>query len=103
AAFDNLESAYRFILALNPLVMSTAAVPAYFLARRVATRGLALVVALLTVAVPSMAYARFVMTENLFYPLFLVVLYVLFLALEKPTPKRQALLIAALLVAGLTR
>lgn len=103
AIFDNLESAYRFILALNPLLMSAAAVPSYLLARRVATRGTALLAALLTVAVPSIAYTRFVMSESLFYLVFLVFLNALFLLLEDPTAKRQALLIVMLVVAGLTR
>ena len=51
--------------------MSLAAVPAYFLARRVAREGLALLAALLAVAIPSLAYTGTVMTENVFYPLFL--------------------------------
>ena len=52
--------------------MSLTAVPAYLIARRVvSTRG-ALVVAVLTVAVPSTFYAGTIMTENAFYPIFLV-------------------------------
>ena len=51
--------------------MSLAAVPAYFLARRVLAAGLSLVAALLAVAVPSMLYTGTMMTENAFYPLFL--------------------------------
>jgi hypothetical protein len=103
ALFDNLETAYRFILALNPLLMSAAAIPAYFLARRVTARGPALLAAVLTVAVPSMVYTRFVMSESLFYLLFLVFAYALFLSLEDPNLKRQALLILTLLATGLTR
>ena len=103
AAFNDLGSAYRVILTLNSLLMSLAAVPAYLLARRITSRGPALVAAVLTVAIPSMTYTRFVMTESLFYPLFLVFVYVLFLALENPTPRRQLLLIATMTAAGLTR
>ena len=45
--------------------MSLAAVPAFFLARRVVSDRLALLAALLTIAVPSLAYGT-VMTENVF-------------------------------------
>jgi hypothetical protein len=103
AVFDDLESAYRFILALNPLLMSAAAVPAYLLARRVVARGPALLAAVLTVAVPSMTYTRFVMSESVFYLVFLFFAVALFLLLEDPTIKRQVLLIVMLVVAGLTR
>ncbi len=65
--------------------MSLAAVPAFFLARRVVRDGLALLAALIAVAIPSLAYTGTVMTENAFYPLFLVVALVLVLVLERPT------------------
>ena len=47
--------------------MSLAAIPAYFLARRVVGTSLSLLAALLAVAVPSLAYTGTVMTENVFY------------------------------------
>ena len=84
--FDNLVDAYAGVKTLNAFVMSLAAVPAFFLARRVVRDGLALLAAVMTVAVPSMAYTGTVMTENPFYPLFLLVALVLVLALERPTP-----------------
>jgi len=83
--------------------MSLAAVPAYFLARRVVRPGLALVVSLLTVAVPSMVYTGMLMTENLFYPLFLCCALALVAVLERPTLGRLAVLLALSLVAFLTR
>ena len=75
--------------------MSLAAVPAFFLARRVVREALALLAALLAVAIPSIAYTGTVMTENVFYPLFLLVALVLVLVLERPTPLLVALLLAA--------
>ena len=47
--------------------------------------------------VPWMVYARFVMTESLFYPVFLWFVLALVCALERPTPRRQVivLLVAA--------
>ncbi len=103
ALFESLPEAYAGVKALNALVMSLAAVPAYFLARRVASEGLALVAALLAVAVPSLAYTGTVMTENVFYPLFLVFALVLVLVLERPAALRIALLLVLLVVACATR
>ena len=56
ALFESVPQAYAAAKAINALVMSLAAVPAYFLARRVLAEPLALVAAALTVAVPSMVY-----------------------------------------------
>jgi hypothetical protein len=86
ALFENLVDAYTGVKTLNAFLMSLAAVPAFFLARRVVRDGLALLAAVMTVAVPSLAYTGTVMTENPFYPLFLVVALVLVVALERPTP-----------------
>ena len=80
-AFDGLVDAYAAVKLINSAVMSLAAIPAYFLARRVVGQGLALLAAVLAVAVPSVAYTGTVMTENVFYPLFLVVALVLVLVL----------------------
>ena len=52
---------------------------------------------------PSLAYTGTVMTENVFYPLFLVVTLVLVLVLERPTALRVALLVALVAVAFATR
>jgi hypothetical protein len=103
ALFSSLPQAYAAVKVVNSIVMSLAAVPAYFLARRVVGAWLALLAAALTVAVPSFAYTGTVMTENLFYPLFLVVALVLVLVLERPTWPRVALLVGLLLVAYETR
>ena len=47
--------------------MSLTVVPVYFLARRVAGRGLALAAAALSVAVPALTYTGNLMVENAFY------------------------------------
>jgi hypothetical protein len=92
--FDSLPTAYAAVKTVNAVLMSLAAIPAFFLARRVVRDPYALLAALLAVAVPSLAYTGTVMTENAFYPLFLVVVLVLVLALERPTPLRVLLLLA---------
>jgi len=103
ALVDSLPRAYAIVKFENAIVMSLAAIPAYFLARRVVGQGLALLAALLTVAVPSLAYTGTVMTENVFYPLFLVVALVLVLVLERPTLLRSGLLVALVVLAFATR
>jgi hypothetical protein len=74
--------------------MSLAAVPAYLLARRLLPMPLSLAAAVLAVAVPSMLFTGTVMTENVFYPLFLTGALVLVLVLERPTWGRQLTLFA---------
>ena len=103
ALFDALPAAYDAVKVLNSITMSLAAVPAYFLARRVVGERLSLLGALLAVAVPSVAYTGTVMTENVFYPLFLAFALVLVLVLERPTGMRVALLVALLGLAYATR
>ncbi len=103
ALFESVPQAYAAAKAINALVMSLAAVPAYFLARRVLAERLALVAAALTVAVPSMVYTATLMTENAFYPLFLCAALAMVLWLERPTPLRTAIVLGASLVAYLTR
>jgi hypothetical protein len=87
--FGDVPRAYAVAKAINAVIMSLAAVPTYFLARRLLTRGLSLGVAALAVLIPSMLYTGTLMTENAFYPLFVLACLVLVLMLEHPTPVRQ--------------
>ena len=103
ALTGGLVDAYAGVKMLNALVMSLAAVPAFFLARRVVRDGLALLAALMAIAIPSMAYTGTVMTENAFYPLFLVVALVLVLVLERPAPLLVVALLALVGLAFATR
>jgi hypothetical protein len=101
--FDSLPAAYDAAKVLNSFMFSLAAVPAYFLARRVVVEHLSLLAALLAVAVPSAAYTGTVMTENVFYPVFLLLVLVLVLVLERPTGLRLASLFVLLGLAYATR
>ncbi len=103
ALFDSLPDAYAAARTINAVLMSLAAVPAYFLARRVLPAGLSLLGAVLAVALPSLAYSGTIMSENAFYPAFLLVAWALVRALETPSVARQAVLLAACGVAMLTR
>ena len=103
ALFDRIPDAYTAAKAINAVLISLAAVPAYLLARRLVGEGLSLLAAVLAVALPSLAYSGVIMTENAFYPLFLVVVLSLVLVLERPTLTRQIVLVGLLGVAYQTR
>lgn len=103
AVFDAIPQAYAAAKAINSLMMSLAAVPAYVLARRVLGPWLSLLAALLTVAVPPMVYTATLMTENAFYPLFVAAALAMVLWLERPTALRTLVLLGACLVAFIAR
>jgi Dolichyl-phosphate-mannose-protein mannosyltransferase len=101
--FDSLPDAYAAARTTNAVVMPLAAIPAFLLARRVLPTGLSLFAALLAVALPSLAYTGTLMSENAFYPAFLLAAWALMRALEEPTVARQAVLLAACGAAVLVR
>jgi hypothetical protein len=81
---------------MNAVVMALSAVPAYALARRVLPPGWSLGVAALIAFEPWMAYASLVMTEALFLPIFIAFALALALMLERPTVRRQLLVLFGL-------
>jgi hypothetical protein len=101
--FESVPDAYAAAKTINSVLISLAAVPVYVLARRVLQPPLALAVAGLTIAVPSTLYAGTLMTENAFYPIFLVGALALYAVLEHPTWGRSAAFLAAAGLAFLTR
>jgi hypothetical protein len=101
--FSSVPDAYQAAKAINSVLMSLAAVPAYLLARRVVDRPFAIAAAALSVAIPSLVYTGTLMTENAFYPIFLCVVLVLVVVLERPTRLNQLGLLAVCLVAYETR
>jgi glycosyltransferase involved in cell wall biosynthesis len=100
---NTIPAAYSASKAIDAPLISLAAIPSYFVAKRVLRPGAALVAAALAVALPSLAYAGTLMTENAFYPLFLCVVLAIVAMLEKPTAFRQLLVLALCVVAFLTR
>jgi hypothetical protein len=103
ALFDGLTDAYAAVKTMNSLFMSLAAVPAYLLARRVVGPGLGLLSGVLAVSLPSLVYTGTVMTENVFYPVFLTAMLLLTLVLERPTAVRQTALFVVVGIACATR
>ena len=99
----SLPDAYAVSKAVGSIVMSLAAVPAYFIARRMLDRRLALLSSALAVSLPAMAYSSRVMTENLFYPVFLSFVLATVLLLEAPTLRRELIVLGTIGVACLVR
>ena len=87
--FGSIPNVYVAAKAINSVLMSLAAIPAYFLARRLLDRRLSLLAALLSVLLPEMLYTGMIMTENVFYPVFLCFALALVCMLERPTARRQ--------------
>lgn len=100
----SLVDAYTLVKVVNSVVMSLAAVPTYFLARRarVSVRG-SLASAALAVLVPSFVYTSHVMSESLSYPLFLCAVLSMTAALERPSAGRQLTALIAIGATVLTR
>jgi hypothetical protein len=101
--FAHVPTVYAVAKGINAVVMSLAAVPTYFLARRLLPRASSLGAAVLAVLIPSMLYTGTLMTENAFYPLFLVACLALVLMLERPTSFRQLAVLVACGVCFATR
>jgi hypothetical protein len=89
---------------LNAFVMSSAAIPAYLLTRRV-TRSLwlPLVVAIATVAVPWITLSSFLLTEVAAYPAFAWALLAAQAAISKPSIRNDVLAVAGIALAVLAR
>jgi hypothetical protein len=97
---DSLHDAH----VLNAFVMTSAAVPAFFLARRVTSNSwFAVVVALLSITLPWLVLASFLLTEVIAYPVFLWVMLVSQRALAQPTKGNDGLVLAALALGVLAR
>lgn len=101
--FESLPDAFVAVKAINCVLMSCAAVPAYLLAKRLLARQTALFVAALAVAVPSGIYTSKIMAESLAYPLFLLAALAVVRVLEERTWQRELLALAGIGLAMLGR
>jgi len=103
ALFESPVVAYHVALTINALVMSLAAIPAFLLARMFVTHRAALLVSLLTVLVPSMSYTGVLMTENAFYPVFLLSVLLIARTVREPNAWNQTLALVSLGIVAFTR
>jgi hypothetical protein len=97
-------SAYVAAHALNGVLFASAAIPAYLLGRQTELpRAWALTCAVVCVALPWNVLTSFVLSESAAYPVFLWALVAMLHALKEPSPRRDALALAALALAFFTR
>ena len=96
----DLENAH----AVNAWVMSSACIPAFLLARRVTGRDwAAYLVALLSVSMPWIFYASFLLTEVAAYPAFLWAMLALQAAIARPSGRNDVLALGGILLAFVGR
>jgi hypothetical protein len=95
--------AYALAKALNTVLMCSAALPAYWLARQLVRPAYALIVAGATVAGGAMVYHGYLTSEAAAYPVFLLAVGACVRALAAPSRGRDALAVALLALAVLTR
>jgi hypothetical protein len=95
---------YRLTQALGALAMSLVAVPVFLLGRRLCLgRPLALAAAALSIAVPDLLYASWVMAEPFAYPLFVAAVLSGTAALAEPTRRRGLVFLALAGLAAFAR
>ena len=90
------QQAFRLIQALNIVLMTSAALPVYLLARLFVMARPALAVAVLSQVLPSTLYANLAMTENVFFPLLMWAAYFAVRACSEPGARWKVGLGAAL-------
>ena len=96
-------SAYAAVKYVNAIVMSTAAIPTYLLARMYVSRRAAVAVAVLSIAIPGMAYASAIVPEVLAYPWYATCSYLIVRCLTRRGWIDYGLATGACVVAGLVR
>jgi hypothetical protein len=89
---------------LNALLLPSAAVPAFLLARSVSgSRAAGYAAGALTVFTPWLVLTSTLLTENAAYPAFVWAVYLCHRALTRPSPSADALAIGGLALAFLAR
>ena len=87
--------AYHLAQTIGALAMSLAAIPVYWLARRLGlTAGVALGIAALSLALPDLIYASWIVAEPFAYPLVLAAVAAAVAALERPSRRSQLAFVA---------
>jgi hypothetical protein len=95
--------AYEWIKIVNAILMSFSVVPIYKIARFVLPRSGSLIVAGLSALAPLMYYSALAMSENLAYPLFLIAIWAMILAVRSPRWQTDAFVLVAIVAATAAR
>jgi hypothetical protein len=100
---SSMETTYVLVKTINVILITLAAVPVYLWARRLMPSAWTFVVTALVLLIPGLLYSGMVMTENAFFPAFVLASFAIALALERPTVLRQALMLGAIGLAASVR
>jgi hypothetical protein len=95
----SMSTTYELAKTINVVLMTAAAIPLFFWARRLVSAPLAIVATVLFLVLPAFVYTGVLMTESAFLPAFMLTAFATALALERPTLPRQGLVLAAAAVA----
>lgn len=95
----SMATAYDLAKTINAIVMTLAAIPFFFWARRLSSPLYALAGTCLLLLLPAFNYTGMLMTENAFLPAFLAAGFAIASSLERPTLLRQSLAVAAIILA----
>ena len=102
-SLSDVELGYDLLRVLQAVLMSLVAVPVFLWGRTLMARGWALVAAALSLAAPGLAFAGFVMTEVVFYPVLCLAAWAMARALVVPSLANQAVVVAAVFLTAMTR
>ena len=101
---DSVRQSLHDAHVLNAILMTSASVPAYVLARRVTTSWWApWIVATLTVTLPWIALASFLLTEVVAYPVFLWAIVICQQTLVRPSARNDVVALGGLALAIVAR
>jgi hypothetical protein len=103
AVSSNQLDAYRGLQWFNAFLFSLAAIPAFFIARRLLGAGWSVAVAALTVAAPSAVYSGMILTEAAAYVTGTLALLALLQVVERPTARHQVVALGSVALAALAR
>ena len=101
---SDVSVSYHLVQLLGALAMSLAAVPVYWLCRRLGLTGLVAVgIAGLALVLPDLVYSSWVVAEPFAYPLALAAVAAGIAALERPTRRAQLAFVALAALASFAR
>jgi hypothetical protein len=95
----SMDTAYGLAKTINATVMTLAAIPLFFWAKRVSSPLYALGATALLLVLPAFDYTSMLMTENAAFPAVLLATYAIARSLERPTITWQLLAVGAIVVA----
>ncbi len=99
----SLPTTYALAKTIGAVVMTLGAIPVYLWGRRFLSPRGAVAAAALTLCLPAFVLTGTLMTETAFFPAFLLAAFATGLAVERPTLRRQALVVGAVGLACATR